>query len=69
MIRVGSRVKWNWGNGEAKGKVSKIYNEDIELDINGTSVKIKASTSKPAYLIVQDDNEEVLKSSSEVSKC
>ena len=69
MIREGSKVKWQWGDGTASGEVVKIYKSDIEKTIDGSSVKREASQNSPAYLIKQEDGQEVLKSNSEVSHC
>lgn len=69
MIREGSKVKWQWGDGTASGEVVKIYKSDIEKTIDGSSVKREASQNSPAYLIKQEDGQEVLKSKSEVSHC
>ena len=69
MIREGSQVKWQWGDGTASGEVVKIYKSDIEKTIDGSSVKREASQNSPAYLIKQEDGQEVLKSKTEVSHC
>jgi len=69
MIKEGSKVKWQWGDGTASGEVVKIYKSDIEKTIDGSSVKREASQNSPAYLIKQEDGQEVLKSNSEVSHC
>ncbi|MEE2670485.1 MAG: DUF2945 domain-containing protein [Bdellovibrionota bacterium] len=69
MIREGSKVKWQWGDGTASGEVVKIYKSDIEKTIDGSSVKREASQNSPAYLIKQEDGQEVLKTKSEVSHC
>lgn len=69
MIREGSKVKWQWGDGTASGEVVKIYKSDIEKTINGNSVKREASKNSPAYLIKQENGQEVLKSKTEVSHC
>jgi ribosomal protein L24 len=68
MIRKGSQVQWNWGKGHGQGKVTETYHEDVEKQINGATIKRKASPTEPAYLIQQDDGSEVLKSASEVHK-
>ncbi len=64
----GDAVQWDWGNGTARGKVSKVYTRKITRNIKGTDVTRKATKDEPALLIVQDDGDEVLKSSSEVRK-
>ena len=50
-------VEWNWGNG--KGKVTRT--------LQGTEVTKDGDEDNPAYLIKQDDGDEVLKRGSELS--
>ena len=64
----GTNVKWNWGNGTGTGKIETVYTETVSRTIKGNEVKRKASEDEPAYYIVQDDGDAVLKSHSEVSK-
>lgn len=68
MIRKNTIVEWKWGNGSAKGKVSEIFREPVSRTIRGNTVKRAASEDNPAYLILQDDGQEVLKSRSEVKR-
>lgn len=35
MIRVGSNVKWKWGNGYAEGTVKETYTKEISRTITG----------------------------------
>lgn len=62
----GDRVKWNWGNGTAEGTVQAKYTEKVEKEIKGSTVTRDASEDEPAYLVVQDDDDKVLKSGSEL---
>lgn len=64
----GDKVKWNWGNGTGTGKVTKKYTQKITKKINGSEVTRKASDDDPAYLVEQEDGDEVLKSGSELSR-
>ena len=64
----GTEVQWDWGNGTAKGKIDKVYTRKTTRTIKGTEVTREASDDSPAYLIVQSDGDEVLKSHSEVKK-
>lgn len=68
MIRKGSEVKWKWGNGYAKGSVVETFTEDVKRTIDGNEVKREASSDEPAYLIKQDDGQQVLKSKSEIQR-
>jgi len=64
----GTKVKWDWGNGTATGKIETVYTSDTTRTIKGTEVTRNASDDKPAYYIKQDDGDAVLKSHSEVTK-
>ena len=64
----GDKVKWNWGNGTGTGKITKVYTQKITRKIDGSEITRKASEDDPAYLIEQEDGDEVLKGHSEVSK-
>lgn len=66
--RVGTKVKWNWGNGTGHGKVSESFTEKVTRTISGTEVTRNATEDEPAYLIEQEDGDRVLKSHSEVDK-
>ncbi|MDT0574908.1 DUF2945 domain-containing protein [Croceicoccus sp. F390] len=59
-------VKWNWGSGTAKGQVQERFERDVERTIKGTKVKKHGSEDNPAYLIKQEDGDEVLKLGSEL---
>ncbi|ABG32033.1 DUF2945 domain-containing protein [Roseobacter denitrificans] len=67
-ISVGDNVQWNWGNGKGRGKVTKRFTEDVTQTIKGSDVTRKADADCPAFLIEQEDGDEVLKSASEVEK-
>lgn len=64
----GTAVKWKWGNGWGRGEVEERYTEKVTKTIDGSEITRKASNEEPAYLIVQDDGDKVLKSHSEVQK-
>lgn len=64
----GTKVCWNWGNGWGKGTVKMVYTSDVTRTIKGTEVKRTATNENPAYLIEQQDGDQVLKSHSEISK-
>ena len=64
----GDKVEWEWGNGEATGKVKKRYTQKITVKIKGNEVTRDGSEDCPAYLIEQEDGDEVLKLHSELSK-
>lgn len=64
----GDRVSWAWGNGRGEGDVSQVYSEPVSKTIKGTEVSRDASHDNPAYLIEQDDGDQVLKAHSELRK-
>ncbi|WP_371395340.1 DUF2945 domain-containing protein [Fretibacter rubidus] len=64
----GTTVKWSWVNGTAKGEITNVYTQKITRTLKGTEVTRDADDDCPAYLIEQDDGDEVLKSHSEVEK-
>lgn len=65
---VGQTVRWNWGGNLAYGVVIKIHYEDTELDVNGKTIKMRGSTSKPVYEIKQESGQHLLKSALQLSK-
>ena len=67
-ISKGDRVAWSWGSGTAEGKVKEVFTSDVTRTLKGNEVKRKASEDEPAYLIEQEDGDEVLKSCTELDK-
>ena len=65
---INTEVEWDWGQGTARGKVREVFREHVTLEIKGTEVTRRADDDNPAYLIRQDDGDEVLKSHSELRK-
>ena len=66
--KEGDKVKWEWGNGSATGKVQKTYERKITRKLQGSEVTRKGSKDDPALYIEQEDGSGVLKLSSEVKK-
>ena len=64
----GDRVEWSWGNGTGTGEVKERFTSDVERTIGGSKIGRNASKDEPAYLIEQEDGDEVLKSGSKLSK-
>lgn len=62
------KVEWKWGNGTGTGKIKKVYTQKITKTIKGSEVTRKASDDDPAYLIEQEDGDEVLKGHDELKK-
>ncbi|MGH1504088.1 MAG: DUF2945 domain-containing protein [Acidimicrobiales bacterium] len=67
-FHIGDDVEWDWGNGTGTGTITKRYTQKITRTLQGSEVTRDASEDEPAYLIEQDDGDEVLKSSTELLK-
>lgn len=65
--RKGTKVTWKWGAHTAHGTVAESFVEDVERTIKGETIKRKASSDEPAYLVTQEDGARALKSHSELS--
>ncbi|EAQ97490.1 DUF2945 domain-containing protein [Congregibacter litoralis] len=63
-----TEVRWNWGEGHATGYIREKFTDRVVRDIDGTEVVRDADEENPAYLVEQDDGQEVLKSASELEK-
>lgn len=68
MIQKGSTVRWNWGNGVAKGTVEETYDKEVEKTIAGSTFLMRGEKGNKALLIKQDDGSQVLKLESDVEK-
>jgi hypothetical protein len=62
------RVKWSWGSGTGEGKVKESFTSRVTRTIKGSEITRNADQDNPAYLIEQDDGDQVLKSHSELKK-
>lgn len=65
-FRKGQVVEWKWGTGSATGKIEERFERHVERTIKGGKIVRNGSSDDPAYLIRQDDGDEVLKLGSEV---
>lgn len=65
--QVNQYVKWNYGSGTAKGQIKESYKEKVTKTIKGNEVTRNATDDEPAYLVEQEDGDQVLKSESELS--
>jgi hypothetical protein len=64
----GDRVEWQWGNGSATGTIQEKFTSKVTRTIKGSEITRNATEDEPAYLIEQEDGDQVLKSHSEVKK-
>jgi hypothetical protein len=67
-FRQGSRVKWKWGSNWAHGKIKERFTEKVTRSLQGSEVTRNATEDEPAYLIEQEDGDQVLKSVTEIEK-
>jgi hypothetical protein len=66
--QTNTKVEWDWGNGTATGKVRRVFREEVTKTLSGSEVTRKGSDDNPAYLLEQEDGDEVLKLHSELRK-
>tara|TARA_B100000678_G_scaffold165780_1_gene138448 strand:+ start:1036 stop:1266 length:231 start_codon:yes stop_codon:yes gene_type:complete len=59
-------VKWDWGNGTAKGQITERFEREVTRTLQGSEITKQGSEDNPAYLIKQDDGDKVLKLGSEI---
>ena len=59
-------VKWDWGNGTAKGQIKDRFERDVTRTLQGSEITKNGTGDNPAYLIKQEDGDEVLKLGSEI---
>ncbi|WP_066555357.1 DUF2945 domain-containing protein [Croceicoccus bisphenolivorans] len=65
-FRKDQHVKWSWGNGTATGQISERFEREVERTLKGSTITRNGSADNPAYLIRQEDGDEVLKLGSEL---
>ncbi|MFD2565123.1 hypervirulence associated TUDOR domain-containing protein [Aquimarina rubra] len=68
MIRKGTKVEWNWGEGTAKGEVVESFTSKVTKTIKGTEITRNGEEGNKALYIKQKDGDYVLKSESEVTR-
>ena len=66
-LRIGGKASWKWGNGTAQGTIKDRYERRVQRTIKGAKVVKNGSADNPAFLIEQEDGDQVLKLSSELS--
>lgn len=59
-------VKWDWGQGTAQGQIKERFEREVTRTLKGSEVTRDGSEDNPAYLIKQEDGDEVLKLGSEL---
>jgi hypothetical protein len=66
-FQVNQYVQWNYGSGTAKGQIKESFKNKVTKTIKGSEVTRNATDEEPAYLVEQEDGDQVLKSESELS--
>ena len=59
-------VKWNWGNGTGCGQIEERFEEKVTRSLQGSEITKDGDADNPAYLIKQEDGDQVLKRGSEL---
>ena len=67
-FRTDQHVQWNWGNGMGKGQIKERFEREVTRTLQGSEVTKNGDEDNPAYLIRQDDGDEVLKRGSELEE-
>ena len=65
-FRTGQKVSWSRGDGTATGKIKERYQRRVTRKIKGTEITRNGDRDNPAYLVEQEDGDEVLKLASEL---
>ncbi|MCM2373848.1 hypervirulence associated TUDOR domain-containing protein [Aporhodopirellula aestuarii] len=66
-FQVNQYVSWNYGSGTTTGQIKESYKEKVTKTIKGSEITRNATEEEPAYLVEQEDGDQVLKSESELS--
>lgn len=64
---IGESVRWHWGQGTAQGRITQIYKQRVSKTLKGSMIVRDGSDDCPAYLIEQEDGDQVLKLESELN--
>ena len=57
-------VEWDWGKG--KGQIKERFEREVTRTLQGSEITKDGDEDNPAYLIKQEDGDEVLKRGSEI---
>jgi hypothetical protein len=66
-FRKGQQVHWAWGEATALGRIEEAFERRVQRTLKGTRVTRNGTKDNPAYLIVQDDGDRVVKRGSELT--
>ncbi len=65
-LNIGDVVEWDWGAGTASGTIVERFTDKVTKTIKDNEVTRNADHDEPAFLIEQDDGDQVLKSVTEI---
>lgn len=66
-FRKNQHVTWNYSGHTTRGQVKEVFKDKVTRKIKGSEITRNATEDEPAYLVVQDDGDEALKSESELT--
>lgn len=67
-FQADQHVEWNWGNGTGSGQIKERFEREVTRTLQGAEVTKHGDEANPAYLIRQEDGDEVLKRGSELKE-
>ncbi|WP_454597389.1 DUF2945 domain-containing protein [Qipengyuania sp. SM2507] len=65
-FQTGQYVQWNWGNGTGTGQIEERFEREVTRTLQGSEITKNGDSDNPAYLIKQEDGDQVLKRGSEL---
>lgn len=67
-FQTGQYVQWKWRNGTGCGQIEERFEREVTRTLQGSEVTRSGDEDNPAYLIKQEDGDEVLKRGSELKE-
>lgn len=67
-FQTGQYVQWKWGNGTGCGQIEERFEREVMRTLQGSEITRSGDEDNPAYLIKQEDGDEVLKRGSELKE-
>ncbi len=67
-FQTGQYVQWKWGNGTGCGQIEERFEREVTRNLQGSEITRSGDEDNPAYLIKQEDGDEVLKRGSELKE-
>ncbi|UOQ67468.1 DUF2945 domain-containing protein [Hymenobacter volaticus] len=67
-MRKGTTVSWKYGTGTATGKIEETHKETVTRKLKGSDITRHGTPDNPAFVIVQENGDRVIKLQSEVQE-